>query len=36
MIAGGLTLPIIVWFYGFVPRFGSDESLSMFGWLMTA
>lgn len=35
-IAGGLTLVIIVWFYGFVPRFGYDESLSLFGWLMTA
>lgn len=36
LISGGLTLVIIVWFYGFVPRFGFDESLSLFGWLMSA
>lgn len=27
---------IIVWFYGFALRFGFNESLSLFGWLMSA
>lgn len=36
LIAGVLTLVIIIWFYGFVPRFGFNEYLSLFGWLMSA
>ncbi len=36
LIAAGLTLALIVWFYGFEPRFGSDRSSSVFGWLKSA
>ena len=36
LIAAGLTLVIFVWFYGFVPCFGANESLPLFGWLMGA
>ncbi|MGJ8643305.1 MAG: exosortase/archaeosortase family protein [Luteolibacter sp.] len=36
LIAGGLTLAIVVWFFGFEPSFGFDKSLSLFGWLMSA
>lgn len=31
--AGILTLAIAVWFYGFVPRYGTENSRSVFGWL---
>lgn len=35
-MAAGLTLALVVWFYGFVPRFGSYDYLSLFGWLISA
>lgn len=36
LMTAGLTLALVVWFYGFVPSFGSYDHLSLFGWLMSA
>jgi exosortase len=35
-MAAGFTLALVVWFYGFVPRFGSYDKHSLFGWLFSA
>ena len=36
LLAAGLTLALVVWFYCFVPRFGSYDKHSLFGWLFSA
>ncbi len=33
MISAILSLGIVIWFYGFVPRFATDRSMSTFEWL---
>jgi exosortase len=36
LIPAGLSLALVIWFYGFVARFGIEGSLPLFGWLMRA
>lgn len=33
LVAGVLSLVAVIWFYGFEPRFATDRSQSVFGWL---
>ena len=33
IIAGVVSLAVIIWFFGFVPRFATDRSMSVFAWL---
>ena len=36
VISAVLSLGIVIWFYGFVPRFATDRSMSTFEWLNDA